>query len=99
MQSGGKTAALFNCFYEVNITNLSDVRLMSYFLLLSDDLVAINDGLDDFKVVGERSEVRHFARCDATQVLINANRASRTSEGRHTQHFVERNVGVILDLP
>lgn len=64
---------------------------MSFFLLLSNDLVAINDGLDNFKVVRERSQVGYFAWRDTAELFVDANGASRV-ERCHAQDFVESDI-------
>lgn len=63
-------------FYEINITYLSLSARVSFFLLLCNDLVAINDGLDDFKVVCERGQVGDFAGGDTAELLVHADGAS-----------------------
>lgn len=64
------------------------VRLVSYFLLLSYDLVTVNDGPGDFKIRCECSQVGYFTCGECTETFLNANRTRRI-ERRHTQHFIQ----------
>lgn len=69
-------------FYEINITYLS-LSARCHTFLLSYDLVTVNDGLGDFKIRCECSQVGYFTCGECAETFLNANRTRRI-ERRHT---------------